>query len=124
MKSNNFYLSILFLTLLLSSCATSMTPTEVTNTLPNLTNAVFYNQTQAIEAKNSKKCKILVEGRNYNAPIGFTTKDDLKNGARGIDEWVKLDGGNAYVLVNYKWITIDQNGVTQLQIDFDTMQCK
>lgn len=124
MKLSNIFFSILFLTLLLSSCASSMTPTEVTNTLPTLTNAVFYNQVQATEVKKSNKCKVLVAGRNYTAPIGFTTKDDLINGARGIDEWVTLDGGNAYVLVNYKWLTVNHNGTTQLYIDFDTMQCE
>ena len=48
----------------------------------------------------------------------------LRDGAQGIDEWVKMDGGNAFVLINYKWITVDQNGATQLHIDFDTMKCE
>jgi hypothetical protein len=34
----------------------------------------------------------LVRGRNYTVPMGLTVKNDLKNGARGIDEWVKIDG--------------------------------
>ena len=69
-------------------------------------------------------CKYLVKGRNYVAPIGLTVKNDLKNGAAGIDEWVQLDGGNAYVLKNYKWVRVDDSGATQLHIDFDTMLCK
>jgi len=32
--------------------------------------------------------------------------------------------GNTYVLKSYKWITVDQNGGTQLHIDFDTMPCE
>jgi hypothetical protein len=52
--------------------------------------------------------------------MGLTTMDDLKYGAKGIDEWVQLDGGNAYVLTNYKWVTIDGSGASQLQLDFDT----
>ena len=66
----------------------------------------------------------MVKGRNYVAPIGFLPKDDLRNGAKGIDEWVKLDGGNSYVLTNYKWVAVDNNGSSQLHIDFDTMLCE
>lgn len=109
---------------ILTSCATSMTPMQVNNTLPTLTKSKFISQSQAEEAVKSNGCKHLVKGRNYTAPIGLTTKDDLRNGAKGIDEWVKLDGGNAYVLNNYKWITVDHNGSTQLHIEFDTMLCE
>jgi len=115
---------ILGVVLFLASCASSMSPTEVNNTLPTLTKSKFISQSQAEEAIKKNKCKYLVKGRNYNAPIGFTTKDDLKNGAKGIDEWVKLDGGNAYVLVSYKWVTVDHNGATQLYVEFDTMLCE
>tara|TARA_R110002049_G_scaffold307456_1_gene507994 strand:+ start:3233 stop:3538 length:306 start_codon:yes stop_codon:yes gene_type:complete len=101
-----------------------MSPVEVNNTLPSLTKSTFYNQNQATEALKNNKCTLLVDGRNYVAPIGFTVKDDLKNGANGIDEWVQIDGGNAYTLLNYKWITVDQDGSTQLHIDFDTMHCE
>ena len=108
----------------LASCATSMSPIEVHNTLPNLTVSKFISHAEAEEMTTTGKCKFLVKSRNYVAPIGVTTKDDLKNGAKGIDEWVKLDGGNAYVLKNYKWVTVDQNGITQLHIDFDTLLCE
>jgi hypothetical protein len=54
----------------------------------------------------------------------MSTKDDLRNGAKGIDEWVKLDGGNAYVLTNYKWVTVGNDGATQLYIEFDTLLCE
>jgi len=101
-----------------------MTPVEVNNSLPTLTISRFITQAQANESTNSKKCKYLVKGRNYNAPIGMSTKDDLRNGAKGIDEWVKLDGGNAYVLTNYKWVSVGNNGATQLYIEFDTVLCE
>ncbi|WKK59305.1 hypothetical protein [Sphingobacterium sp. BN32] len=118
-------LNVVIMTLaLLTSCATSMTPMQVNNTLPTLTKSKFISQAQAEEAVKSNGCKYLVKGRNYTAPIGLTTKDDLRNGAKGIDEWVKLDGGNAYVLNNYKWVTVDHNGSTQLHIEFDTMLCE
>lgn len=115
--------AIIGVILILTSCASSMTPIEVKNTLPNLTKSKFISQSQE-NVLESKKCKYLVKGRNYVAPIGFTVKDDLKNGAKGIDEWVELDGGNAYVLVNYKWITVDHNGSTQLHVEFDTLLCE
>jgi len=66
----------------------------------------------------------LVKGRNYVAPIGLSAKDDLRKGAKGIDEWVNVDGGNAYVLISYKWVTVDLGGSTQLHVDFDTMLCE
>ena len=110
--------------LILASCATSMSPIEVNNTLPNLTKSKFISQSQAEEAIKTNRCKYLVKGRNYAAPMGLTVKDDLKYGAKGIDEWVELDGGNAYVLISYKWVTVDHNGSTQLHIEFDTMLCE
>lgn len=113
-----------FLLLIVSSCATSMTPVEINNTLPTLTFSKFITQAQANESTNTNKCKYLVKGRTYNAPIGMSTKDDLRNGAKGIDEWVKLDGGNAYVLTNYKWVSVGNNGATQLYIEFDTLLCE
>ena len=113
--------------LLITSCAlfsTSMTPSQVNETLPTLTNSNFISQAQAEEAIKANRCKYLVKGRNYTAPIGISAKDDLKNGAKGIDEWVKIDGGNAYVLVSYKWVTVDHLGSTQLYVEFDTMLCE
>jgi len=101
-----------------------MTPTEVSNTLPTLTKSIFYNQAQATKAINSNKCKLLVKARNYVAPIGITAKDDLRNGAKGIDEWVEMDGGNAFILINYRWETIGDDGSSQLHVDFDTMKCQ
>lgn len=92
--------------------------------LPTLTKSKFITQAQALESVQKNECRYLFKGRNYVAPVGFTLKNDLKNGARGIDEWVELDGGNAYVLTNYKWVTIDNKGTTQLHVEFDTMLCK
>jgi hypothetical protein len=105
----------------LISCVTSMTPMEVNNTLPTLTESRFISQAQAEEDSKSNSCKYLVKGRKYTAPIGFTVKADLKNAAKGIDEWVKLDGGNAYVLTDYKWVTVSFDGSTQLYVEFDTL---
>ncbi|MDR2886944.1 MAG: hypothetical protein LBV26_02920, partial [Bacteroidales bacterium] len=71
-----------------------------------MTRSKFISQAQAEELVRANRCKYLVKGRSYTAPIGLTVKNDLQNGANGIDEWIKIDGGNAYVLVNFKWITV------------------
>ena len=108
----------------LTSCATSMTPIEVNKTLPSLTKSKFIPKSQVDEVIKTNKCQYITKGRNYVASIGLTTRGDLKNGAKGIDEWVSIDKGNSFVLIGYKWITIDHNGTTQLHIDFDTLICK
>ena len=114
--------------LLLTSCAifppSSLSPNQVNSILPTLTKSTFYSKTQAEEAVKSNRCKYLVKGRSYTAPIAFTAKSDLKNGAKGIDEWVEIDGGNAYTLISYKWVRIDEEGTTQLHLEFDTMLCE
>ena len=117
-------LRIIIIVFIFSSCATSMSPIEVNNTLPALTKSKLISQAQAEENSKTNACRYLVRNRNYVAEIGISTKQDLSNAARGIDEWVKLDGGNAYVLKNYKWVTVDDKGSTQLHVDFDTMLCE
>jgi hypothetical protein len=101
-----------------------MTPTEVNQTLPTLTKSTYLTGEQT----QNPNCKCLFRGKNYTAPMGFTVKDDLRNGANGIDEWVSIEGGNAYKLTNFRWITIatDKYGSptsTQLVIDFDIYKC-
>lgn len=119
-RISKFFLFVIVIAFCIS-CATSMTPMEVNNTLPTLTQSRFVSQAQAEEDIKSNKCKYLFKGRAYTAPIGFTVKGDLKNAAKGIDEWVKLDGGNAYVLTNFKWVTVSPDGSTQLYVEFDTL---
>jgi len=115
---------IISVIILFTSCVTSMTPIAVNNTLPTLTKSKFISKAQAEEYIKTNRCKYLTKGREYTAPMGFTVKNDLINGAKGIDEWVKLDGGNAYVLISYEWVTVDHLGSTQLHIEFDTMLCE
>ena len=119
----------IFLTVCLSiflySCATTMTPMQVNQTLPMLTKSTYLS----VEQTQNPNCKCLTRGRSYTAPVGLTVKDDLRNGAAGIDEWVSIDGGNAYKLTNFRWITISTNkygspSSTQLVIDFDTYICQ
>jgi len=117
-------LNLIFGVLLLLVSCSPMTPTQINKNLPPLTKSKFLSQVEAEEAVKLNKCKYLVKGRDYTAPIGLTAKGDLKYGAQGIDEWVKLDGGNSYVLISYKWVTISDQGSTQLHIVFDTMLCE
>jgi len=99
---SNLIIGILFSFTSCGAFLTSMTPSQVYDTLPTLTKSTFLSQTQAETAVNRNRCKCLVKGRSYAASSGLTVKEDLKKAAKGIDEWVQLDGGNAYVLVNYK----------------------
>ncbi|MDH7462606.1 hypothetical protein QEG73_15015 [Chitinophagaceae bacterium 26-R-25] len=118
------HIAVVVTVLIITSCATSMTPMQVNNTLPTLTMSKYISQAQADENVKNGTCKYLAKNRTYAAPMGLSTKEDLRYGAKGIDEWVKLDGGNAYVLKNYRWVTVDNYGSTQLTIDFDTMICE
>ena len=101
-----------------------MSPTQVNNTLPTLTKSKFISQSQAKKVIESNTCKYLVKGRSYAAPVALGTKGDLKNGAKGIDEWVELDGGNAYVLTSYNWVAVGDGGATQLHLVIDTLFCE
>ena len=117
------YLIIPVFVLIINGCATTTyTPLQMHNTLPTLTQTKYITREQAEAAIKENKGKYLVRGRSYAAPLGLNPKADLKNGAKGIDEWVKLDGGNAYVLNNYKWVNTDGLGTSQLFLEFDTYQ--
>jgi hypothetical protein len=117
-------LTVVFAVALFGSCATTMSPTEVNETLPSLTLSTYYSQSQAEEALAIERCQYLDRGKSYKAPLGLTVKGDLRNAAKGIDEWVDVDGGNAYVLRSYNWETVDDYGSTQLTVEFDTMLCQ
>jgi hypothetical protein len=113
------------LSILLFSCATTMTPIEVNQTLPTLTKSTYLTGEQT----QNPNCKCLTRGKNYAAPMGLSVKDDLRNAAEGIDQWVSVEGGNAYKLTNFRWITIstDKYGSptsTQLIVDFDIYKCQ
>jgi len=105
-------------------CATSMTPVQFNEAFPKSTDSHFYNKNNAKEEISKGNCELLVENRKYTAPIGLTLHSDLSNGARGVDEWVKDDGGNAYAINNFEWISVGDQGATQLIVYFDTMKCK
>ena len=115
---------VLFISILVSiACATSMTPIQFLEKFPNSTDSSFYDKPGANKAIANGKCKLLVNGRKYVSPIGFTVDDDLQNGAEGVDEWVQADSGNAYALNSFEWISIGDQGTTQLIVYFDTMLC-
>ena len=110
--------------LLIVGCASTMTPRQFNERLPKATRSKFYERISASEALSTGQCRLLVGGRKYTSPIGLTVSGDLRNGARGIDEWVSSDGGNAYSIVNFEWISVGDRGATQLVLYFDTLQCK
>lgn len=113
---------LLSASLFLSSCSRTLTPSKVNSILPSMTQSSYMTQAEANEAVKAGKCSYLVTERTYVAPNKMTAKGDLKAGAQGIDEWVTLDSGNAYLITNYNWMTTD-NATTQLHITFDTMLC-
>lgn len=100
-----------------------MTPAQLYEHLPAMTKTTVFTKVQAKKAIESGSCRVLVEGRKHAAPQGTTVKGDLKNAAKGIDEWVELDGGNAYVLTSYNWESIGDLGGTQLFVEFNTLTC-
>jgi len=110
--------------LLTASCATSMTPSQFNENLPKATSSKFYDKKSSSEAISKGECKLLVQGRKYTSPIGLTVHGDMKNGALGIDEWVRADSGNAYSINNFEWISVGDRDATQLIVYFDTMFCK
>jgi hypothetical protein len=122
-RYTTFCTSVLFI-----SCSvfkTSMTPTELYTTLPTMTKSKFLKEDEI----QIFDCTCLKKNRNYTAPMGLTVKNDLRYGAKGIDEWVSLDKGNAYVVKNYKWMTVGYDSknastATQLYIEFDTYNCR
>lgn len=104
-------------------CQNRYSPMKMNKELMTLTKSKLILQSEIGYFISEGKCKYLIKERNYVAPVGLTAKRDLKNAAKGIDEWVELDKGNAYVLTNYKWIIIDNLGSSQLHVDFDTLYC-
>ncbi len=124
MRLNYLYILIVFSFGLISGCATSMTPNAFNNEFPKTTTSEYFNRVDANDAIASDKCKLLVSGRKYTSPIGLTVYGDLENGAEGVDQWVKADGGNAYTINNFEWISIGDQGITQLIVYFDTMLCQ
>jgi hypothetical protein len=84
------------------SCATSMTPSEFAEAFPKSTKSRSYDRARASEAIRDGSCKLQVAGRKYTAPIGFVLTDDMRYGAVGVDEWVRIDGGNAYAINNFE----------------------
>lgn len=122
----NFLLGVPLLSaiVLTSGCASSMTPDQFNERLPKVTKSAFYSHASATKAISDGWCQSLVANRKYTAPIGLTVYGDLKNGALGIDQWVAEDGGNAYTIDNYEWISVGDEGVTQLIVYFDTLRCR
>jgi len=115
---------LLIFLLLLQACATSMSPSVFVEEFSKATKSKYIHTETSEDATTTENCNILVDSRKYVAPIGFTVKGDVSNGARGVDEWVSADKGNAYTINNFEWVSIGDRGVTQLIIYFSTILCK
>lgn len=110
-------------TLVVAGCATSMTPKQFLAEFPSATRSRFFDRSAADAAIASGNCKLLVGGRKYVSPIGFTVDGDMEYGAEGVDQWVQADKGNAHALNSFEWISVGDQGATQLIVYFDTMLC-
>lgn len=111
--------------LLLQACATSMAPSEFIEAFPKATKSKYIDKASFKNKSATENCTVLVEGRKYVAPIGFTVQGDVENGATGVDEWVSTDKGNAYTINNFEWVTVavGDEAATQLIVYFNTLLC-
>lgn len=110
--------------LLLQACATSMSPALFMQEFPEATNSKHIDKAALKNEIETGNCTVIAENRKYVAPIGFTVQGDVNNGAKGVDEWVTTDKGNAYAIDNFEWVSVGDQGTTQLIIHFDTLSCK
>jgi len=122
-SKNTLVIVLIASVLTVSGCATSMTPSQFLEEFPSTTNSTYFDQPSANKAISNGRCELLIESRKYVSPIGFTVEGDMEYGATGVDEWVQADNGNAYALDNFEWISVGDQGATQLIIYFDTMLC-
>lgn len=105
------------------SCATSKSPSQFYSLFPTLTKSTFLSKADIESQVGQKQCKLITENRQYSAPVAGSVKGDMKKGARGVDELVQLDGGNAYLIKSFNWKNFDSWGSTQLHLEFDTYNC-
>ena len=103
-----------------------MSPSQFSESFPKATTSKYYAKPLADAETLSGKCSVVVKDRKYVAPIGMTVNGDVRNGAVGVDEWVKADKANAYTINNYEWISVTtgQDYATQLVLYFDTLLCQ
>jgi hypothetical protein len=118
------HLSAIISLLILQGCASSMSPSTFIVELPNATVSRYIDKAEYADKEANGECTLRVTNRKYVAPVGMTVHGDVRNGARGVDEWVGADSGNAYTINNFEWIIVDDEGTTQLTIYFDTLLCK
>lgn len=105
-------------------------PMQFNREFNELTISIMYSKAEAKLAVASKKCRYL-ELRDYYSGVWLNGLEDMKRGAIGVDEWVSLDGGNAFSLESYRWVPVgvsvyDGTGgtSTELKIEFYTMLCE
>jgi hypothetical protein len=117
--------SLIFIILILQGCATSMSPSMFIDEFPKATKSKYIDKASLKDKTAMENCTVLVEARKYIAPIAHTVKGDVAKGARGVDEWVSIDKGNAYTIDNFEWATvaIEDGTAKQLIVYFNTLLC-
>jgi hypothetical protein len=117
----------LALTISLMGCATQTTssqvsPSQFMEKLPGTTEARYLDRSATPDLLLLGVCTVRGADRRYRSPIGVTMPELLQRGARGIDDGVVEDGGNAYVIKNLEWVQIE-GSPAQLDVGFDTLNC-
>lgn len=100
-----------------------MSPSQFMAEFPKATKSRLVDQSKLKELVDGGACKVRITERKYSSPIGMTVSGDLRGGAKGVDEWVAADGGNAYAIRTYDWVNVGDRGKTQLVVTFDTLYC-
>lgn len=117
-----FKLFLLVLIVALGSCASLHTPSKFLEYLSKNTKNIMISERIMNRYVSEQQCQLIKASRYYIVPMKFSEKNDIKSAAIGIDDWLKIDGGNAFVLKNYNWRNVDI-GAKQLEVIFDTYQC-
>lgn len=91
-----------------------------------LINSRKYSKADSKLALASKKCSYL-ELRYYYSGARLNELEDMKNGAIAVNEWVSLDGGNAFSLESYRWgpagVSVYGGISIELKIESYTISC-
>ena len=115
---------LLVLGSVLSGCAIamSMTASQFYTEFPRATSTRYLTNAEAISTMQNGSCRA-IDNHTYNAPIGVSVGEDVRNGAEGVDQIVKNYGGNAYRITEFGWATVRDDGTTQLGLKFTSLLC-
>ena len=104
----------------MSPPAMSMSAGQFYARFPVATQSYYLTGVDADTAVMNGDC-VRLNWRSYDAPVGASVEEDLRNGAEGVDAIVANDGGNAYRISDFDWRPVRYG--TQLNIVFYTFLC-